>query len=214
MNCQEELKKIKKYYSNLLIIQYHDKPKAKATIELLAGLIYANMVLLQIQDGFNWKTALSAQLDIIGEWIGADKFYNGQLFDFRPWFSLIDWNTEGDNLQRGFSTFETFETLEGGFLDYENINPTQNILPKEVFRTLIGLKIIKNSINHTAKTIDEVIWNYFKGQVYTIWNLEQGWLEYYYPSDLNGLMQAAAQKEVLPCPTKMTIQLREIIQNA
>ncbi len=208
------LETLKNYYANLLIVQYNGKPKASGTIKLLVNLLYANMILMQIRDGFDWQTALEAQLDIIGKWVGVDKFYKGQFFDFHPWFSLIDWDSEPDNLQGGFSTFDTFETLEGGFLDYENILPTQNILPLEQFRTMIGLKIIKNSIEHTCKSIDDAIWDYFNGQVYTIWDSINRKLIYYYPSELNVVMEVALDKNVLPCPPTVSIQLQEIIQNA
>lgn len=213
MNYIRTLETLKKYYANLLIVQYNEKPKAKSTIKLLVDLLYANMILLQIRDGFDWETALDVQLDIIGKWVGVNKFYKGQLFYFQPWFSLIDWNKEPDNLQGGFSTFENFEELEGGFLDYENILPTQNRLPLEAFRTMIGLKIIKNNIDHKCKTIDGAIWDYFDGKVYTVWDLNNRKLIYYYPSELNVVMEVAAEKKVLPCPPTVNIQLQEIINN-
>lgn len=213
MDYIQTLETLKKYYANLLICQYNGKPKAKSTIKLLVDLLYANMILLQIRDGFDWETALDTQLDIIGKWVGVDKFYKGQLFYFQPWFSLIDWNEEPDNLQGGFSTFENFEELDGGFLDYENILPTQNRLPREAFRTMIGLKIIKNNIDHKCKTIDDSIWDYFDGKIYTVWDLENRKLIYYYPSELNVIMEVAAEKNVLPCPPTVSIQLQEIIDN-
>lgn len=198
------------YYVNLLIIQYHNKPKARATIYLLASLIYANMALLQIRDGFDWKTAIGPQLDIVGKWVGVDRFYNGQLLFLHPWFSLIDWNSTPDNLQGGFSTFETFETLEGGIIDYDTIGPSQNSLSDDYFSMMIGLKIIHNNINHTAKNIDEAIWNYFNQQVYTVWQGKT--LIYYYPPELREILQVAYSKNVLPCPTGCQIELTEIIE--
>lgn len=207
------LQTLRNYYSNLLIIQYNGKPKAKATIELLVNLLYANMILMQIRDGFDWRTALTAQLDIIGKWVGVDKFYKAQFFDFHQWFALIDWNSEPDNLQGGFSTFETFNEIEGGFLDYENILPTQNRLTSEQFKIMIGLKIIKNSIDNNCKTIDDAIWEYFEGQVYTVWDLENRKLIYYYQPEYNVIMEVAAGKNVLPCPPTVNIELQEIIRN-
>lgn len=213
MDYIEQLQTLQNYYANLLIVQYNGKPKATETIKALVRLLYINMILLQIRDGFNWETALENQLEIIGKWIGADKFYKGQFFDFHPWFALIDWNSEPDNLQGGFSTFENFEDLEGGFLDYQTILPTQNRLGIEQFRIMIGLKIIKNSITHTCKSIDEAIWNYFDGKVYTVWDLKNRKLIYYYPSELNVVMEVANDKNVLPVPPTVTIQLQEIINN-
>lgn len=212
MNYLKLLKQFQDYYANLLIIQYNRKPKASATIKVLVSLIWVNMILLQIREAFDWRTANGKPLDIIGNWVGIDRFYKGQLFDFRAWFALIDWNRGSDNLQGGFSTFETFEILEGGFLDYENILPTQNKLPDEQFRTLIGLKIIKNNITFTCKNIDEAIWKYFNKQVYTIWAPME--VTYHYPSELNVIMEVAKDKNVLLAPTGVNIILREMIENA
>lgn len=214
MDYSEIQKDLIKYFINLLIIQYNDKPKARATIKLMAELLLVNMVLLQIRDGFDWQTAVGPQLDIIGKWVGVDKFYNGQLFYFRPWFSLINWDSEPDNLQGGFSTFETFNEVEGGFLDYENIRPTQNRLSEESYRIMIGLKIIKNSISATCRNIDEAIWDYpyFNHKVYTKW--EGTTLFYYYSSEFAEIIEVAKSKNVLPCPTGINIELREIIENA
>lgn len=41
------------YYRNLLIIQYHNKPKAAATIELFMQALLADNIFFQIQDGYN-----------------------------------------------------------------------------------------------------------------------------------------------------------------
>lgn len=76
---------------------------------------------------------------------------------------------------------------------------------------MIGLKIIKNSISATCKNIDEAIWNYFEGQVYTVW--EPDLLIYYYSSELSEVIQVAEDKKVLPCPTGVRLELREIIEN-
>lgn len=211
MNYLALLKQLEEYYANLLIVQYNGKPKAMATIKVLVRLIWVNIILLQIRDAFHWETAVGAQLDIIGKWVNIDRFYKGQLFDFHSWFSLIDWNSEPDNLQGGFSTYETFESLNGGFLDYENILPTQNQMPDEQFRILIGLKIIKNNIEFTCKNIDDAIWSYFKGQVYTTWEPME--VTYHYPAELNVIMEVALDKNVLLAPTGVNIVLKEIIEN-
>lgn len=205
------LKELEDYYANLLIVQYNGKPKAVATIKLFVRLLFVNMILLQIREAFDWKTATGKQLDIIGEWVGTNRFYDGQLFDFHPWFALIDWESEPDNLQGGFSTFENFDELEGGVLDYQTILPTQNKMNDQAFRIMIGLKIIKNSISATCKNIDDAIWDYFEGKVYTIWTPDK--LTYYYPSELAEVLQVAKAKNVLPCPTGVRIELKEMIDN-
>lgn len=62
------------YYSNLLILQYHDKPKAKATIEAVVSLIPDDLI-QEVTNGFDMETAVGKQLDILGEYIGVDRYY-------------------------------------------------------------------------------------------------------------------------------------------
>ena len=210
MNYVETLNNLLDYYANLLIVQYNGKPKATATIKLVADLLWARMILFQIRDAFDWRTAVGAQLDIIGEWVGVTRFYNGQLYSFHPWFSFVGWNSNPDNLQGGFSTFSTFDNGNGGFLTYSDILPTQNRLNDEGYRIMIGLKIIKNSIQATCKNIDNAIWDYFNGAVYTVWG--DNTLTYYYKEPLAEIIEVALAKNVLPCPTGIEIDLKEIIE--
>lgn len=62
------------YYSNLLILQYHNKPKAKATIEASVGLLPDGLI-QEVMNGFDLDTAVGKQLDTIGIYVGVDRFY-------------------------------------------------------------------------------------------------------------------------------------------
>lgn len=62
------------YYSNLLILQYHNKPKAKATIESTVSLLPDDLI-MDVINGFDIETAIGKQLDILGEYIGIDRYY-------------------------------------------------------------------------------------------------------------------------------------------
>lgn len=62
------------YYSNLLIMQYHGKPKAKATIEKTVALL-PDDIILDVINGFDIQTAVGKQLDILGEYVGVDRYY-------------------------------------------------------------------------------------------------------------------------------------------
>lgn len=65
------------YYSNLLILQYHNKPKAKATIESTVGLLPDDLI-LEVINGFDIETAVGKQLDILGIYVGVDRFYDNE----------------------------------------------------------------------------------------------------------------------------------------
>ena len=62
------------YLSNLLIIQYFNKPKAKATIESVARMFPTDLI-LSIRDGFDLETATGKQLDILAKYIGVERGY-------------------------------------------------------------------------------------------------------------------------------------------
>lgn len=62
------------YYSNLLIMQYNGKPKAKATIEACVSLLPDDL-LLEVLNGFDIETSIGKQLDILGEYVGVDRYY-------------------------------------------------------------------------------------------------------------------------------------------
>lgn len=208
------MEELLKYYANLLIVQYNGKPKAKATIEMLTKIIYGVVdtpLFLQIQDAFDWKTAVGNQLDIIGKWVGVSKVYQGLLYWGKTFLSYPSFNDltpsdNTDNLQHGYSDYSTFDTDTGGTLTYNELGFVEQELDADQFRTVIGLKIIKNSITLTAKNIDDAVWEYFGGQVYTTWDDMK--ITYHYPDSLNTVMTVCKYKNVLPAPIGVSIDLR------
>ena len=65
---------IKEYYSNLLILQYRGKPKAKATVEATIDAMISGQIFSQIENGFDPNTAVGVMLDIIGKYVGVDRY--------------------------------------------------------------------------------------------------------------------------------------------
>ena len=63
------------YYANLLIMQYHNKPRAKETIKVSTASIPDQLV-LDIINGFDINTAVGSQLDLLGIYVGVDRNYN------------------------------------------------------------------------------------------------------------------------------------------
>lgn len=217
MDYLATLDQLKEYYANLLIVQYNGKKKASSTIKMLVDLVLANLLILQIRDAFDWRTAVGAQLDIIGKWVGVSRTYNGNLFFNQPVFSYPKSNDlVPDDLttpfQHGYSKFSTFDTdvATGDIaeLTYKNVGYVEQKLSDDDYRAVIGLKIIKNSINHTQKNIDDAIWDYFNGQVYTTWEPHK--LTYNYIPDLETVMEVCFYKNVLPAPTGVVIELKVV----
>ena len=76
------------YYSNLLIMQYIGKTKARDTINLIAGGAVMDELPSQIEAAFNIDTAVGEQLDFIGDYIGLSR----EGFDFSGPITLTDDN--------------------------------------------------------------------------------------------------------------------------
>lgn len=104
MASPQTIQELIDYYVNLLIIQYHNQPKAQATIALFAEVLLANGIALDVLNGYNlipsqfppgtwdqplsiwdapdemWDEGLSgvaigAQLDIIGKYVGLNRYF-------------------------------------------------------------------------------------------------------------------------------------------
>ena len=209
-NDYDKLKKqLIEYYQDLLIVQYHDKPKAKAMIKAEMEETLANLLDIQVRDAFDVDTAVGVQLDIIGKWVGVDRIFKGQMFDNKSWFSLTRYNEPTNPLQGGFSRFDNFDTLEGGFLTYDFIVSTRNKINDTDFRMLIKLKIIRNNIKHSPKDIDEAMYKLFADTLYTVWG-ECMEMTFYYKKKNYGIVKLGQEKKCFPIPTGVKANFVEV----
>ena len=211
MDYNLELQNIKEWAKKLLIVQYSQAKKNKALIDLLVEILFANNLILQIRDlCLNVEESVGAQLDVVGKWVGIDRYYNAIDLWEHPYFALVNYSNIQSGVyeqwQGGFSSYSNFADNNGGFLTYKAWQDTRtkvNAMGDDYFRSLIKLKIIKNSINHTCKNIDDAIWKWSNGDVYTTWGVME--VTYHYPSNYHNLIQLAIYKNVLPVPTGCTL---------
>ena len=115
--------------------------------------------------------------------------------------------------QGGFSEIDNFNTELGGFLtDYYAVGKVSYLLNDEVYRYLIKLKIIKNSISHTCKNIDDAIYKFSNNEVWTRWDVPNRTLYYECNKRYQQLfsLSIALKKNVLPCPTGYKIEINII----
>ena len=220
MDYKQALEDIKEWIINLLIVQYRQAKRNRSLIGKLVELIFANCLILQIRDlCLSVEKSEGAQLDVVGKWVGVDRYYNGIELWEHPYLSFInysdiqdaDFPDNLDPMQGGFSTYTTFADNDGGFLTYKAWQDTRtavNKLGDDIFRQLIKLKIIKNSINHTQKNIDKAIYKWSSGHVYTTWGVMK--VTYNYDSEYKNLMTIAQYKDILPSPTGCEIVLQSV----
>lgn len=209
MDYAAGLEELQNYYANLLIIQYHNKPKAIALIKNLVKHLFADMVLFKIRDGFNIVKepyATGVQLDCIGEWVGVDRIYDaGQ--PLYPWFSLINAEqTTTDPFQGGFQDWNDPIVQDGGFLGFDDLvmGANKTMLADDLYLALIKLKIIKNSSTHTMGDLDRKLYEYFGTDIYVTWSGMT--MTYNYVNKYHALMEIAQTKNSIPIINGMIVQ--------
>ncbi len=211
-NYDDICNQVKEAYRQLLIVQYYDKPKAIETIKLHIDMLLMNALPWKIRDlCLNVDESVGVQLDVIGKWVGIDRYISSSKYEGKLWYSYIDWQdeTEPNSLQGGLRDWDNEENTDGPFLSYEDIITSQRKLDDDTFRTLIKLKIVKNNTNHTAKNIDDNLFNLFGNKVYIDWSTPLQMVYNYKPS-LASIIEIAKDKNCLPCPTGIYCKLQEI----
>jgi hypothetical protein len=196
------------YYRDLLIIQYNNQPKAKATIELFSRALLANGIFLDIEQAYDIDTAVGVQLDVIGKYVGVDRYW--QKVDLVNYFSLETYAEASPSSppRWGFCTYDTFEDFAyNGTLVYGDIVASSNALSDDDFRVLIKLKIIQNNSNYSRGSIDEEMWNFFGATVRPESNGRMA-MAYFITALQTPLIQAILFKELLPRP--MGVQLAAV----
>jgi hypothetical protein len=212
VNNSVDLTNILNYYSNLLIIQYHDLSKAVATIKALCSVLTpintttGNLLINDIRDAFNIDTAVGVQLDIIGEYVGVDRFWQGLSLTNGNYFGYIDaYNSDISRVYDCGYTDAYSNPLTGSpYLDADSILSITNKLNDDDYRQLIRLKILQNTSNHSWASLVNGLYAIFGDSVY-ISTCNNGKMSYLTPSTTPMLIQAMVAKGILPRPMGITI---------
>lgn len=197
------------FYRNLLIIQYNRRPKASATMKLLAETMLANGIYFDVLNGYSVETAVGVQLDVIGKYVGIDRFFN--VTDPRDYFALTDYEEvdPDSDFKYGFTTYPDFEDFQfNGTMNYNSVITVENMLNDEDYRQLIKLKIVQNNSNHSHKSIDDAMFRFFGTDVRPSSN--GGMKMWYFLSEnATDIVRAALEKGVLPRPMGVGLGLIE-----
>lgn len=101
-----------KYYTDLLILQYKGKPRANATVAVLAGLAVMDQLPKKVQDAFALDSAIGVQLDVLGKYVGVSRY----VYDFTgpvtlndaDFFTLINIAIISNNAGSSLGTIKAF----------------------------------------------------------------------------------------------------------
>ncbi len=197
-----DVSEIVDYYSNLLILQYNGLPNASAEIALLATTVLAHGIATDVQNAYDVDTAVGKQLDVIGKYVGVDRYYT-QL-DLTDFFSFVTYSQAGglpsSPPQWGFTTYAAWANPSyNGTLTYAQIINSTNSLSDDDFRKLIKFQIIMNTSNYSLYEIDTALLNAFGSGVHAEVNGIMS-IVYFIAAPLSALMYAMVFKGLLPKP--------------
>lgn len=200
-----EVKRLIEYYTDLLIIQYNGKPRARATIRQLAEIMMMNGVFFDVLNGFNIETAVGKQLDVLGQYTGVSRFVSG--YDLDGFFSFIVYDeVDAPPVDRiGFSDYSDFETKDGKFLTYPYVISSGFLLTDEDYRTLIKLAIIRNNSNHSVGEINDGIFRLF-GMLLSADSRNRMDISYFADPTIFGIIKYAGDQGLLPKPIGVRIE--------
>jgi hypothetical protein len=156
-----QMQKFIDYYVNLLIIQYHNKPKAQATIRaFLRPLAEVFQLYKDLENAFNIETAEGVQLDIVAKYFGVKRTYNNIVFDrLYHNYQYIDGYVDG-------LSFQTVKNPgDGGTWTLETKNKSYYDLSDKELRLLIKLRII--GLNNELLT-----YAFFYNQLFSLFGTE------------------------------------------
>lgn len=220
MASQSTIDELVEYYVNLLIIQYNQKPKARATIAMLAEMMLMSCVFFDVQNGYNidadlGPTAVGAQLDIIGKYVGVDRFYTA--IDLSDYFGLVTYSEHAALPTSppvfGASTYTNFGNFSyNGTLKYADVITSDNSLSDADFLTLILFMILCNNMNYSAGSIDAVLWEIFGAQVRAETKSDMT-MTYFFTGAISTLLATIIFKGLLPAPMGVGINVVQNINN-
>lgn len=191
-----DIESVVEYYKNLLIIQYNNKDNARAEIGLHITTLLANDIISKVQDGYDIETAVGVQLDVLGKYIGKDRFLPQVAALIGEFFAMTSYSDLGSD-EVGMSDYASFATDVGGSVFYDDLQPNQK-LSDDNYRFVLKLRIIQNNIDHSHKSIDDGLFLFFGSDLIMSAN-DMAIVYFASPSILNKAA-IAFSKDVLPRP--------------
>jgi hypothetical protein len=143
------------YYKDLLIIQYRDKPRAQETIRLFISELLAYDLFVAIRDGFNLDTAIGAQLDILGKFVGVNRTITGTTFS-RNYFGFVEYGATAPFDFFGYINYSG-HVPDVQIRNYKESTQSLYAMTDEEMRVMIKLAIVRNMSNGSVKAFDEIL---------------------------------------------------------
>lgn len=153
------------YYRSLLTMQYQDRPKARATIEMLIKEVVGNpaTLFLGTREAFNLETAVGKQLDFLGSFLGVKRYLYGS-DTAKDYFGMPQ---TGDTVNDFFGMVPYADIPGGGlpitawyWLTYPDLYTFVGELDDNTFRRLLKYLILLGQSDCSIRDIDWIFTTY------------------------------------------------------
>lgn len=201
------------YYQNTLVAQYRNKPRAKATIGALVGGtgnfgIVAGAVYTAVRDGFDLDTAVGAQLDVLGEYVGATRYFFG-LDLSKVFLPLVAYSAPGVGTKPGIATYEDVPLPPATYtMRYDDF--VLNTLQDGDYRRVLKFLAAVNSCDFAYGTLDSILYTFFSGNVNLVITGSMAMTYQHLTSDTDDLFEIIVQMGLLPAPAGVSIAVAEV----
>lgn len=195
---------LSQYYQSLLILQYTNSLKAKATIDAYVSPVIANNIIASVRDAFNVDTAIGVQLDVLGAYRGLTRFIFGlsltKSFFCTPVYTFVFPPTQG------LATYGQSNTdIVGFFIRYQDINAVSYRMNDPEFRQVIKFRALVHSTFLSLANIDSILFQFFKAYVTLTDNGNMTITYTNSPSNPDQLYTLVKQSNSLPKPAGVQI---------
>lgn len=178
---EQEIANVENYYADLLIIQYRNKPKARATIKLGTNLYLADELLFDLSNVLDIDSAVGPQLDLIGKILGVGREIAGLTLN-------KDYFTFEKTIAYGYSDAQALS--QGYWKKYSNSIGSIYALDDTNYRALLKFKALYNSRYGSMGGMDLLYWKAFGDDVNLINNKDLS-VTYEVTSTLSDAINAA-----------------------
>ena len=187
------------YYKDLLLFQYLDKPKARGTIGVLVETALCDLLPTAVNGAFDIETAIGAQLDILGKYIGFSRRIVGEIP--RTWFEMVEYTTYNPvTIYPGFMDYTDLTiNADTQFYRYIYLSNSVSDLTDDEYRYMLKLKMSLNSCNNTLYEIQNILFEFF-GYDIICYDLKNMFISYSVLASKSYFVLLAISQGLLPKP--------------
>lgn len=184
------------YYINLLIIQYFNRARSRATVGIVAEQAVADEIIDQVREGFDLDNAVGEQLDILASYRGAVRTVFG-LDLTRDYFAMPYYDDDPEDYV-GFAEYGDVVTWY--FLLYASGNHPVYAMTDDELRRLTKFRAKAQSRFLSVSEIDDILWEFFGANVSMTDNLDMTITYTHDPADTDTLFEIVEGTDSLPQP--------------